>query len=266
VFFVQLPPTPLLYLVTIYRWLTGNNFVADCHNAMVDGPWIKFPFARSLLSSTLLTIVHNDQIARLAEAKNLYAHVVRDPLPVVKASYEKDVLEKYDIYEKEYVLLPWNFAADEPLVEFAQAAQCLPDTRFVATWFAERLPEHVKNIMPSNVVFTGFLPENEFDQIFAHSGVVLSLTVREGTQPSAASEAIAFEIPLVISDLHTTRELYGDVPVYVENTPQKIAAGLRFALDNRQLVEEKMKELKRVVDTRLSEELNKVESIVCNAD
>ncbi len=57
-------------------------------------------------------------------------------------------------------------------------------------------------------------------------------------------EAMAFQVPAVVSDLKTTRALYKDYPVYVRNDPGSIANGVRYALENRHHLEEKMKGLR----------------------
>ena len=68
--------------------------------------------------------------------------------------------------------------------------------------------------------------------LYANANAALVLTTREGTQPSGASEAIALGIPLVLSDIKTTRRLYKDSPVYVDNVPESISKGIKFALGN----------------------------------
>ena len=64
--FAQLAPTTLLYTVAIYKALTGNRYIADCHNTMIyDDHWIKWPFAKSLLRRSYITLVHNDDVESL---------------------------------------------------------------------------------------------------------------------------------------------------------------------------------------------------------
>jgi len=57
-------------------------------------------------------------------------------------------------------------------------------------------------------------------------------------------EAMAFEIPAVVTDLKTTRFLYKNYPVYVRNDPESIAYGVTYAFQNRRDLEEKIKSLR----------------------
>ena len=103
---------------------------------------------------------------------------------------------------------------DEPIAELIQAAKLLPNVKFVMTWFAERLPVDARDGLPQNLVLSGFLENKEFCALFSQAGAALVMTTREGTQPSASSEAIVLEVPLIVSDLQTTRKLYKEMPVY----------------------------------------------------
>jgi glycosyltransferase involved in cell wall biosynthesis len=259
--FVQLPPIPLLYLIALYSRFSGCKFIADCHNAMIDGPWIKFPFAVASLKRAQYVLVHNPDIADMARKYGLDVTVSRDQLPKVPQYVDDQVLEKFNLKKGQYVIVPWNFAADEPIREFSECARALPEVQFVATWFKERLNNELLKAMPGNVCFSGFLEVDIFNQLFYHAGAALSLTIREGTQPSAASEAIAFGIPVVVSDLQTTRRLYGDKVVFVRNEPQSIAEGLTQALSDP-VWRDKIKELRLEFDAQLQKEVDNLRSII----
>jgi glycosyltransferase involved in cell wall biosynthesis len=261
ILFVQLPPSPLLYLIALYSRFSGCKFIADCHNAMIDGPWIKFPFAVASLKKAQCVLVHNPDIANMAREYGLNVVVSRDQLPDVPKYADEQVLDTFNLKKGQYIIVPWNFASDEPIREFAECAQALPDVQFVATWFKERLDSELLNAMPKNVHFTGFLEVDIFNQLFHHAGAALSLTIREGTQPSAASEAIAFGIPVVVSDLQTTRRLYGDKVIFVRNEPQSIADGLTQALSDP-VWREKIKELRLEFDKQLQEEVDDLRTVL----
>lgn len=224
--FIQLPPTPALYLVGLYARLTRTPYVADCHNAMLLDWWIRWPFAKYLLKKATAVLVHNQDVCDYARRFGIDAMVVRDPLPQRGAFRPTGVLKKFDLNLREYVIVPWNLASDEPMAEFIDAVRMLPNIKFAMTWFTERLPEELGHNLPENLVFTGFLHVDEFNDLFVNAGAAISLTTQKGTQPSAAAEAIAFGVPIILSDAETARLLYKDVPVYVENNPQSIANGI----------------------------------------
>ena len=116
----------------------------------------------------------------------------------------------------------------------------MSDIYFVMTWFPDRLPQKIRNKIPPNLILTGYLEDKDFNTIFSKAFAAIVLTTREGTQPSGASEAIALGIPLIVSDLKTTRKLYGDMPVYADNTVEGIQNGVRKALDQQDLYKSKI--------------------------
>lgn len=231
--FIQLAPTPLLYAAALYRLLTGNRYIADCHNTMLyDAWWIKWPFAKRLLRSAHITLVHNDDVRAHADRLRIESMILRDPLPVMKLPEGVTTVAGIPLEDTNYVIIPCGMAVDEPVRELFAAARSIPDVLFVMTWFADRLPPDLRQQAPENMRFTGFLPEAEFNALYAGARAAVVLTTREGTQPSGAAEAISLGVPLVVSELATTKRLYGDAPVFVNNTPESIASGVRRALEN----------------------------------
>lgn len=261
--FIQLPPTPLLYIVNIYKNFTGSEFIADCHNAMIDGPWRKLPFAVSCLKKSKAVLVHNADISTMAKKFNIDTTVSKDPLPYVEEKLDvSNVLDKFQLVSKKYILAPWNFASDEPLEELMQAAKLTPDIIYVATWFTERLSEDIKSIAPENVVFTGYLEKIDFNYLIAHAGAIIALTYREGTQPSSASEAIAFKVPLIISSIKTAKLLYGPNVIYVDNNPESISDGAQEAILNNSKWRSEISSLKEKFDDELSLELELLRELI----
>lgn len=231
--FIQLAPTPLLYAAALYKLLTGNRYIADCHNTMLyDAWWIKWPFAKRLLRSSCITLVHNDDVRAHADRLGIESKILRDPLPVMAVSDDVATVAGIPLRNTNYVIIPCGMAADEPVRELFGAARAIPEVLFVMTWFADRLPPDLRLQAPENMRFTGFLPEAEFNALYTNARAALVLTTREGTQPSGAAEAISLGVPLVVSELRTTKRLYGDAPVFVRNEPEAIASGVRMALVN----------------------------------
>lgn len=261
--FAQLAPTTLLYTVAIYKALTGNRYIADCHNTMIyDDHWIKWPFAKSLLRRSYITLVHNDDVRELADRLRIESLVLRDPLPILKVPDGIREVAGIPITETKYVIVPCGMAADEPVRELFEAAHMIPDVLFVMTWFIDGLPEDMRAIAPDNVRFTGFLPEHEFNALYANANAALVLTTREGTQPSGASEAISLGIPLVVSEIHTTKRLYKDAPVFVQNQSESIAAGVRTALEDYDNLAEKIAGLRNDLVQDVSVKVEDVKRIM----
>jgi len=253
--FIQLPPTPALYIVGVYGLLTGTPYIADCHNAMFLDWWIRWPFSKSLLRRAAAVLVHNEDVRMYAKDLGVRTMVIRDPLPQAGKTMSTGVLRKFGLTADDYVIVPWNLASDEPIEEFIEAVRLIPNTKFTMTWFTERLPENLRSNLPENLVFTGYLEVEEFNDLFVNAGAAISLTVQQGTQPSAAAEAIAFGVPIVLSDTATARLLYRDIPVFVKNDPQSIAVGIMDVFDKHELYKDKVVRFKGTLQRELEEEV-----------
>jgi glycosyltransferase involved in cell wall biosynthesis len=232
---VQLAPSPALYPVAIYCALTGARYLSDCHNTMIyDGHWIHWPLAKILLKRSSLVIVHNSYVQEVASGLGLASHILLDPPPQIQVDEKIEVVSGIRIKAEEYVILPCNMAADdEPAEEFFAAAHMLPHVQFVLTGYNEKLPSHLRQLIPDNVRYTGFLQETEFNALYQNAQAALVLSTREGTQPSGASEALALGVPLVVTDLIITRQLYKEHVVFTKNTANQIVASVQVILANR---------------------------------
>lgn len=255
VVFVQLPPTPVLYIVYVYCKLAKCKLVADCHNAMIYSKWFHWPLAKILLRKVDALLVHNEDVEHYASQYGLNAITLRDPLPTLMDTVDVSRCAQYPFTKDSYVIVPWSFAPDEPIDELIQAAQQLPHIKFVMTWFVERLPQRMRDRMPPNLVLTGYLEDRDFNTIFSQAFAAIVLTKREGTQPSGASEAIALHVPLIVSDLKTTRKLYEDMPIYIENTVEGIKSGVTIALEEHGLQKTKIQAFKDNFSRQLEEEI-----------
>lgn len=265
--FVQLAPTTLLYTAAFYRLFTGIKLVSDCHNTMIyDDHWIKWPLAKHLLRWSDITLVHNDDVKRMADALHVDTLVLRDPLPSMHVSSDIGSVGGIVLNSQVYVIIPCGIAPDEPVQEMFQAITRLPDVLFVMTWFKEKLPEELINKAPSNLMFTGFLPESEFNALFANARAALVLTRREGTQPSGAAEAISLGIPLVVSAVNTTKRLYADAAVFVDNEVDSIVEGVRRALDNQAALSESITSLRQALVNDAASQIEAVKALLVSAN
>jgi glycosyltransferase involved in cell wall biosynthesis len=261
--FIQLPPTPVLYIVALYCKVSGSKYVADCHNAMLySSKWFKWPLTKRLLRKADAILVHNEDVRDFAKSLGLTATILRDPLPDIIDDCDINVLEKYGLEQSTYVIVPWSFAPDEPIIELIQVARLMPKIKFVMTWFPERLPLDTRDSMPTNLILTGYLHEKVYNCVFSQAGMALVLTTREGTQPSGASEAIALSVPLIVSDLETTRKLYDDAPIYVDNTVESINTGIVKAFDQRDKFVAQIQTLKNRYGEDINNEIAEVKTLL----
>jgi hypothetical protein len=190
-------------------------------------------------------LVHNKDVAEQAKLEGLHPFVLRTPLPMIDLWNPQKHLSHLGLDVQSYVIVPGNLAQDEPVQKIIDAARQLPSMIFVFTWFADRLPKKVRDAAPTNVMFSGYLTPDQFNAVFANAAAAVVLTTREGTQPSGAAEAVMLEVPLVLSDLQTTRRMNGSAAIYVVNDESSIATGVDIAIRERMSIQQSMRELKR---------------------
>jgi glycosyltransferase involved in cell wall biosynthesis len=256
IIFVQIAPTLPLYPIVLYCKLKKAIFIADCHNTtFYDSVWIKLPLAKKFLYKANTVFVHNEDILEKVKNWNLPVFLLRDPIPEIKVNDTIENIANIEIKKRQYVIIPGSFASDEPVQELFDAMRLLPDVLFACTWFAERMPKDQQKCLPPNLCLTGFLNEQDFNAFYANANAAIVLTTREGTQPSGAAESIALNVPLVVSDIATTRRLYSDAPVFVTSNAISIAEGVRFALDNAQSLKEKLNSLKEKLGVENNKQL-----------
>ena len=244
--FVQFPPAPAVYCAAIYAWLTGARYVTDCHIGITNAHWLKWIFIKKLLSKGLV-IVHNEHLVdQVKSSIKTTPFVLRDGIDknLSIESGNIDLLDDLGLLPNKYVIIPFSFSPDEPIQEVIETARLLPAVKFVMTWNSDKLSNDMKKDFPPNILLTGYLQINDFNNLFAKSGVALVLTTHEAVQLSGMQEAMAFEIPAVVSDLSTTRFLYKSYPVYVTNDSGSIAEGITLAFQIRPELEVRMKKLK----------------------
>ncbi len=255
--FIQFPPAPALYCVALYSYLTGSKYVSDCHLGLTNANWFKWIHAKKLLSKGHM-IVHNEHLIEPAmRSMNVRPFVVRDGIAkrLSVDHYKSSVLDDLGLCRKSYVIFPCSYSSDEPLKEVFEAARMLPEVMFVLTWNYDRLSSTIRNSLPSNVILTGYLKIDDFNHLFVNSGVALVLTKHEAVQLSGMQEAMAYEIPAVVSDLKTTRFLYKNYPVYVRNDPESIAEGIQYAFQNRLDLKERMIKLRVETEKEFSDQI-----------
>jgi hypothetical protein len=235
---------------------------------MVYEHWHKWIFATNLLAHGVM-IVHNQHVATHVEENiGISPFVLRTGIARRKPQGDDSfvLLDRLNLSAQGYVILPWNFNLDEPLAEVFEAIGLMPDIRFVMTWYFEKLSVAVRNSLPSNLILTGFLELNDFNQLFSNAGVALVLTKRDGTQLSGMHEAMAFAIPAVVSDLRTTRFLYKDTPIYVKNDPESIVRGIRCAFEMRQELKERIQKLRSETEREFADQISDLKGMLSLQD
>jgi glycosyltransferase involved in cell wall biosynthesis len=222
---VMLPPAPLLIAAFIGR-RRGTKLVADLHTGFFLNPKWRWATALSLrLLRSCTVLVTNQELAAECTHRGVQAIVVHDPL-----EDRTDLAERGD--PDITVFCPLSFANDEPVDAVLAAAAMLPHVTFALTGSA---PAEVQQRAPRNVVFTGYLPHDEYWRRLALARVVVACTTRDATMQRAGYEALMCGVPQVTSNFKALGDFLGPAAYYAEPTPESLARGVTDCIDNNQL-------------------------------
>ena len=246
VVWVQLPPSPLLTVVIIYRRLCDRTLkiFADCHNSMFDLPWRKWPGIVSQLNSVDAVLVHNHAVVR--KAIDLGVHksriqVLEDP-PALFQTVDVSAVS----YPRPWVLFLTAFASDEPIAELYSAAALAPDINFVVAGDQRRARRRhrLRPHLP-NVVLAGYLGSGLLDPAIMGADAILALTKHPDEQLSAAAEAVGAGKAMILADTPVLREMYPSGAIFVKvDEPSTIAWGCRYAVAQRLRLEQELVKLR----------------------
>jgi hypothetical protein len=119
-----------------------------------------------------------------------------------------------------------TFSEDEPAVEAVLGATLVPDVSFEVTGDLRRRPATLESTAAPNICYLGLLEFSKYQQKVLRANVVVALTTEPTSAMRAAFEGVWAEKQLVLSDWPLLRQLFPHA-IFVENTPDGIARGLR---------------------------------------
>ena len=238
VIIAQLPQGPLLLRLVQLKNRMKFKLIADVHSGFVvqeslKGIILNKPFVR-LLRYCDLIVAHNElqakyMIEKLRFNKELII-IVYDSLPRIPKTTRKPNSINLDPDEK-YLIMPASWDPDEPIdyiIRGYHISRIKKDYKLVITGRPKKRDIIIlaRKLVPDRIIFTGYLPWNEYYWLLSHANAVIGATTREYTMLSAVWEASALSIPLIISYTLTLREIVGDNALYFTLSEDSIAKSL----------------------------------------
>ncbi len=252
--FVQNPSIVLAFAaVTVGRW-AGITVVVDAHNAAIiplqsPSRSMLWRVARYIVRQARLTIVTNASLAKVVDAAGGRGFVLPDRIPELPAPAAATPR-----LPKGSVLFICSFASDEPFTEVIAAARSLdPAVRVYITGNPRHRLAELKAQSPPNVVFTGFVPEDEYIAMLHSADVIVDLTSRDDCLVCGAYEGVAAERPLILSGSAAIRAYFSQGVRYTDNTSHDLADAVREALADGDKMRAELRQLK----SRLTREWNR---------
>jgi glycosyltransferase involved in cell wall biosynthesis len=219
--YVPIPPPFAALCVALYCRVMGIPFVMDKHGHSLTGrkwSWTA-PLQRWLARQARVSIVDQERYRRLFE-ESWDARAVLLERPPLQIDFDK--LQRIDDPEQFGVTVVNTFAGDEPLDIVLDAARALPDVPFYVLGDTARAPGQVLETAPQNVIFPGYLHNEDYWNRLYSSRALIVLTTEKYSLLGGAQEGMSLGKPLIISDQPALREYFTKGTVFVDHTADSI--------------------------------------------
>lgn len=259
---VVMQPPAIALLSVAMSTPTSTRIIGDLHTGVFTDPKWKWAlgFTMRILRKRGLAIVTGFELAQRAREHGVEALEMHDMIKSVAVTCGRaDDAVVADLLSTDYALVPLAYAFDEPVEELLQAAQEHPDIIWVLTG---RPPQSVRDAAPDNVVFPGFVTNDDYGRLVAHAKVMVALTTQENTMQRVGYEAIGSGTALVTSRTKVLREFFDDAALYIEPTAASIGAQVSAAFADTEMMTRRIAHRKESVVTQQSKQLQKLRGAV----
>lgn len=228
----QNPSIILSLTIVIMKYIFGYTSIIDAHNAGL------FPLdSRSILLNAMsrvvqlladLTIVTNDELAKVVNNNNGRALVLPDKIP--DPPYPIHNLEF-----KGYVNLAFicSFSSDEPYQEVIEAAKLMSSN--IMIHITGDYKDKIKaSEMPPNIRLVGFLPDENYWSLISSVDGIIVLTKRDNCLVCGAYEAVSLRKPMILSRTKTIMSYFSSGCVYANSNATDIKMAILNLIENRE--------------------------------
>lgn len=233
--FVQNPSMVLAATVCIFKLVSKKKVIVDRHTTFrlnkqrkVSLDWLIFDVLNNFTIKFVdLTIITNTYLAEIVREKRGNPYVLPDKLPDLVKKQQVQLGEGFNVF------MISSFGNDEPIAEAIKAAERLRklDVKLYISGNPDKLDTIRKDYAPDNIVFTGFLDEQDFVNHVCSADAVMALTTADHCMLCGCYEAVAAEKPLITSNKEVLRQyFYGSI--FVDNTVEGITHGIFELIEN----------------------------------
>ncbi len=258
------PPVIAAAVVTFYSRFSKTRVILDSHpggfGAQGDKVSSRFQWLhRWCVRRASAVMVTTREWVQVVNSWGGRAIVVHEPPPAFEVAPPE---LRPTIGRVLYVTI---FAPDEPLQEVVDAARALPDIEFLITGDPRKCPASIRERVPDNVVFVGYLRGDDYVRALTEADVVLALTTEPTSVMRAAYEAVYAYRPLLVSDFPALREAF-PLAVPVRNDGQSIAEAVVDTLNDYESQVHLLREARRLQEQRWADQLDDLRSIVLSPE
>jgi glycosyltransferase involved in cell wall biosynthesis len=247
ILFVQNPSMVLSSIACVYGMISNTLIVVDRHTTFrlsrkykVTPKYLILKFLHKFtIFLADITIVTNKYIAEIVQGMGGKAFVLPDKLPSIHAT------KKMELKGIKNILLISSFGRDEPIGAVLEAIKDFQDQNIFLyiTGNFKKLDKNLYLSSPENVIYTGFLPEEDFINMLCSVDAVLVLTTSEHVMLCGCYEAVSAEKPLITSDKAVLRDYFPGA-IFIDNSPKEISEAINKIIKDSELYQSRIKQLK----------------------
>lgn len=240
---VQSPSIVLALWAVVLKRVFRFALVIDAHNEGVR-PYQKAlrrwsALYRHMQRQADLTVVTNDRLGTVVVRNGGRPFVLPDRLPAVSE------IRPAELRGRHRIVCISTFASDEPYEEVIEAGRLLgDDTYLYLTGNPGRLPASLRRRAAENVVFTGYLSDEDYWRTLKAATAVLDVTRLDDCLVCGGYEAVALEKPLIVTDTPVLRALFSKGTVYTRNSAEDISSAIATAIRDADRLTAEVKDLK----------------------
>lgn len=219
---VQNPSIVLTTIAVIFQPLLKYQLIVDAHNEAIepythDNGVVKF-IAKFLIRRSKYTIVTNKYLAKIVDENGGRSIVLPDRVPQV------GMIESMQLAQDTFnIILIATYAADEPIVQIIDAACKLEKkmTLYVTGDFSRLEKSYIESV-PSNIIFTGFLTNENYWSYLKSADAIIDLSLKDNCLVCGAYEAVAVATPVILSNSKASVEYFNKGALFTDNSSEDI--------------------------------------------
>lgn len=231
--FVQNPSIVLSMFVIILKPIFGLKVIVDAHNSGIyplEGKfWLLNFFAQFIAKKADYVIVSNAYLAEIVNTWGANTIVMPDPVPELTPNTNAPHAIK-----ENYALFICTWAEDEPYFEVIKAAEKINSNLkiYITGNYKKKLSIDFISSLKNNIKLLGFVSEENYVDIFSNATMAIDLTTRDNCLVCGAYEALALQIPCVITDSRINREIFCNGFSYTQNDAHSISLAIDQTYSN----------------------------------
>lgn len=228
---VELPSGPLLLATISLKKIRNFTLIADVHTGFLTArpglskhSLLNYPF-KPLLRYTDCILIHNKLNMHLIDVKlHKKTRVLLDPFYILREKYRDNtpsnratmLVEKIRKRYSDYLVYPASWHPDEPIDWIIGAWEKYYVRPVLVVTGRPRIKKRL-----SNVVLTGYLPDNDFVYLLKNSTAILSASTSPLDMQHSAFEALALRKPIIASLTPVLYSVLSNSAIYFRNFDDK---------------------------------------------